>query len=96
MRDKDSRLIFETWQDRAAAAGEKFGASGAPMFVEPDTAEKVKQVHGWDIQWDEGTGKWWRLDAPGGEREVTGDEHWDIMRIEDPEKAAEYKNKQRY
>ena len=35
MKDKDSRLIFEAWQDRAHAAGAKFGASGKPMFEKP-------------------------------------------------------------
>ena len=112
MKDKDSRLIYEAWQDRAHAAGEEFGRSGKKAFLTPDeqaaedentgdlrgvwadtqTIEQVLKVHGWDIERQD-DGKWWRFDAPGGARPVTGDEHWDIMAIEDPEKYAEYKAK---
>ena len=52
---------------------------------------KVREVHGWDID-KSPDGEWYRFDA-GEARPVTGDEHWDIMRIEDPEKEAEYKRK---
>ena len=94
----------------AGGAGGASGSGGAGMFdphasgetlAPPDShadleelvKTKVRDTHGWDVEKD-GDGKWWRLDAPGGERPVTGDEHWDIMRIEDPGKAAEYARKQ--
>ena len=55
--------------------------------------ELVRREHGWDIDRNPTDGKWYRFDA-GEARPVTGDEHWDIMRIEDPEREAEYKQKQ--
>lgn len=36
MKDKDSRLIFEAWQDRARKAGKEFGKSGGKMFENPE------------------------------------------------------------
>ena len=59
------------------------------VWKETEVIEKVKKIHGWKI--DKQAGKWVRFDAPGGPRPVTGDEHWDIMRIEDPEKYDEYR-----
>ena len=79
--DNDAKLIFEAY------------ATQPGKLAPEQVAAEVKASHGWDIE-QSGDGTWWRLDAPGGERPVTGDEHWDIMRIEDPEKAAEYARKQ--
>ena len=39
MKDKDSQLIWEGWEDRAAEAGKEFAMSGKPAF------EKVPDDH---------------------------------------------------
>tara|TARA_B100001123_G_C15238801_1_gene998243 strand:- start:176 stop:493 length:318 start_codon:yes stop_codon:yes gene_type:complete len=95
VKDKDSRLIYEAWQDRAHAAGEEFGRSGKKAFLTPDeqTIKDVLDEHGWHIRRLD-VNKWERFNDLTGEWvKVTGDEHWDIMRIEDPVKYAEYKAK---
>tara|TARA_Y100000310_G_C20645528_1_gene796339 strand:- start:637 stop:1221 length:585 start_codon:yes stop_codon:yes gene_type:complete len=54
-------------------------------------AEKVKEIHDWDIRWE--GDKWWRYDDAIPEpRPVTGDEHWDIMRIERRGDYTEYRS----
>ena len=55
-------------------------------------AKKVKEIHDWDIKWE--GDKWWRYDDAIPEpRPVTGDEHWDIMKIERIGDYEEYRRK---
>ena len=58
-KNKDNKLIIEaliearsndggSYQQRAAAAGQKFAASGGKMFVDPDEDDPVRDGPGYD------------------------------------------------
>ena len=109
MKDKDTKLIWESYLSEAIGFPKEGGdrwPDGSKMEPERarhldqlrardekhDVAAKVLEIHDWDIKWEDG--KWWRYDDAIPEpRPVTGDEHWDIMKIERPEDYAEYRRK---
>ena len=82
MRDKDTDLIYEAYAGDMAAY--KKGQAKEAI------AARVKAKFDMEVQWDEGSGKWWRLDA-GDPREVTGDEKMDIWSIEDKDSYMQHK-----
>ena len=101
MKDKDSQLIYEAYlkEDRLPGEEEIPGHDDdAEVYDEirgpskDEVADQVKAKFGMDIQWDEGTRKWWRLnDLTGEYAEVTGDEKMDIWSIEDNDSYMQHK-----
>ena len=94
MNDKDSKKIFESYAgyNHTGGMGETLPPPDNQFDMDQHVKNKVREVHGWDID-KSPDGDWYRFDA-GEARPLTGDEHWDVMRIEDPEREAEYKQKQ--
>ena len=85
MKDKDTDLIYEAY-----AGGREAYDTDRPSKAA--VADLVKAKFGMDIQWDEGTRKWWRLNDLTGEYVIaTGDEKMDIWSIEDNDSYMQHK-----